>query len=272
MHRLTDRIQKSDRLLLVRVICTSLLQMIGTTKGGFQWQNWDFKTGYKTTQWRSTVSAPSCAFCNKAVFPAEEVVGAGQKFHKFCLKCRKMILVSLFKIPLPFFRLDLCYTLLNSGNLNEHEKKIYCATCYRRQFGPQGRKSFLLHKKLKFMDLCLVVYDSGTALSTSTRTPPNSPNLNQRKINLANHCYQRKTSIGSLISYLSFDDDSRYNNSQINKMICIDMMAAQQIKYRSSLSTNLTSSKMQSVSENICPRCLKTVYLAEGVKAAGKVK
>ena len=31
-----------------------------------------------------------------------------------------------------------CNTLLNSGNVNEHEKKIYCVGCYRRQFGPQG--------------------------------------------------------------------------------------------------------------------------------------
>jgi len=33
-----------------------------------------------------------------------------------------------------------CNTLLNSGNLNEHDKKIYCTACYRRQFGPHGSK------------------------------------------------------------------------------------------------------------------------------------
>jgi hypothetical protein len=48
---------------------------------------WDEKPGYKPAQWRSTVTAPTCALCNKAVFPAEEVIGGGQKFHKFCLKC-----------------------------------------------------------------------------------------------------------------------------------------------------------------------------------------
>jgi len=60
---------------------------MGSNKGGLRTLNWDLKTGYKPTQWRSTVSAPSCALCNKAVFPAEEVTGAGQKYHKLCLKC-----------------------------------------------------------------------------------------------------------------------------------------------------------------------------------------
>jgi hypothetical protein len=62
---------------------------MGSNKGGLRTFNWDLKTGYKPTQWRSTVSAPLCALCNKAVFPAEEVTGAGQKYHKLCLKCSK---------------------------------------------------------------------------------------------------------------------------------------------------------------------------------------
>jgi hypothetical protein len=70
--------------------------MIGPNKFGFQWENWDLKTGYKPMQWRPIVSAPLCAFCNKAVYPAEEVFGAGQKFHKFCLKCSKIFLCIIY--------------------------------------------------------------------------------------------------------------------------------------------------------------------------------
>jgi hypothetical protein len=62
-----------------------------STKGGLRTLNWDLKTGYKPTQWRSTVSAPLCALCDKAVFPAEEVTGAGQKYHKLCLKCSQSL-------------------------------------------------------------------------------------------------------------------------------------------------------------------------------------
>jgi hypothetical protein len=35
--------------------------------------------------------------------------------------------------------------------------------------------------------------------------------------------------------------------------------------------TNGSSFKMMSISGNICPRCSKTVYSAEEIKAAGKV-
>ena len=43
----------------------------------------------------------------------------------------------LSHLPMRLFSVS-CNTLLNSGNINEHEKKIYCVGCYRRQFGPQG--------------------------------------------------------------------------------------------------------------------------------------
>ena len=43
------------------------------------------------SQWQPSISAPLCAFCNKTVYPAEEIMGAGQRFHKLCLKCSKNI-------------------------------------------------------------------------------------------------------------------------------------------------------------------------------------
>ena len=42
-------------------------------------------------QWRAPVSTHLCAFCNKTVYPAEEVMGAGQRFHKLCLKCSNIL-------------------------------------------------------------------------------------------------------------------------------------------------------------------------------------
>jgi hypothetical protein len=121
--------------------------MMRINKGGFQWQNWDLRTGYKPIQWRSTVSAPSCAVCNKAVFPAEEVVAAGQKFHKFCLKCRT-IFPSVTILFASAVLLDTCSTLLNTSNLNEHDKKVYCVSCHRYQFGPRrGENLFDLKMK-----------------------------------------------------------------------------------------------------------------------------
>jgi hypothetical protein len=77
---------------------------MASNKSGYQTATWDEQSPYKPTQWRSTVSAPLCALCNKAVFPAEEVIGAGQKFHKLCLKCSKFsYLFFSFTISLFFY-------------------------------------------------------------------------------------------------------------------------------------------------------------------------
>ena len=66
-----------------------------SNRGGFQSSSSDEKVIYKPGQWRASISAPSCAFCNKSVYPAEEVTAAGQKFHKLCLKCGRIFLHSL---------------------------------------------------------------------------------------------------------------------------------------------------------------------------------
>lgn len=212
-------------------------QIISTKKGGFQWQNWDMKSGYKTTQWRSTVTAPLCASCNKSVFPAEELNAAGQKFHKLCLKC-----VS-------------CNALLNSGNLNEHEKKVYCTSCYRRQFGPRG-----------------VGRGLANSLTTTIETPPMSPALNRIENNIDIHRFHRETSTGSSPSRTSSDDDFRQCFYQVQNFAAQPPTLTNHFNPRinsSSLSSS-SSFKMFNNSTNVCPRCSKTVYSAEEVKAIGK--
>jgi cysteine/glycine-rich protein len=218
-----------------------------SNKTGYLSSTWDEQSPYKPTQWRSTVSAPLCAFCNKAVFPAEEVIGAGQKYHKLCLKC-----IS-------------CNNLLNSGNVNEHEKKIYCIGCYRRQFGPHG-----------------VGRGLGTTTSPSLDTPPSSPSFHQTEpksnsqlTNSENDEFQRDTSLNSTRSRTFSDDDSRYNNPQMNSVTFIGGVTTRQTvsplqRPPSNSLTNGTAFKMMSLSGNICPRCSKPVYSAEEVKAAGK--
>lgn len=79
------------------------------------------------------------------------------------------------------------------------------------------------------------------------------------------------TSIGSSTSRTSSDDDSRYSYTQINQITYIDDVRISEPKDRLSQST-LHTFKMVPISTNICPRCSKAVYVAEGIKAAGKVK
>ncbi|CAF0769767.1 unnamed protein product [Rotaria sp. Silwood1] len=239
----SPRFSRTFDMLLSRFPNPTPSSNMTTNKGGYQSSTWDEQSPYRPSQWRSTISAPSCALCNKAVFPAEEVIGAGQKYHKFCLKC-----IS-------------CNTLLNSGNVNEHDKKIYCIGCYRRQFGPHGIGRGL-----------------GVTTSIILETPPSSPSVNRLETksndelrNTNNDDSQQET----LQCQLSSNDHLHPTSSLINSVTYIGGVTTRQTMLTSPrLSTtsliNGTSFKTMSLSGNICPRCSKCVYSAEEVKAAGK--
>jgi hypothetical protein len=90
------------------------------------------------------------------------------------------------------------------------------------------------------------------------------------------HRHQRKRSTGSSPSRTSSDEDSRHSNSQMNSVTFIGGVTTRQTmptmpRPSSANLTNGSSFRMKSTSGNICPRCSKTVYSAEEVKAAGKV-
>ncbi|XP_013791800.1 muscle LIM protein 1-like [Limulus polyphemus] len=61
-----------------------------------------------------------CPKCCKSVYAAEEMLAAGQKWHKTCFKC------------------GLCQKRLDSTNAAEHGGELYCKQCYGRKFGPKG--------------------------------------------------------------------------------------------------------------------------------------
>ncbi len=94
-------------------------------------------------------------------------------------------------------------------------------------------------------------------MSFSVDTLSNSPNFNQIEIYIDNDYFLQKTSTGSSLSHASSEDDLRHSNIQI---------------YVSKVQTHGPAFKLTSRLRNICPRCSKTVYSAEEVKAAGKVK
>ncbi|RWS05323.1 muscle LIM protein 1-like protein [Dinothrombium tinctorium] len=63
---------------------------------------------------------PKCPKCGKSVYAAEEMLAAGQKYHKGCFKC------------------GLCHKRLDSTNATEHGTDLFCKQCYGRKFGPRG--------------------------------------------------------------------------------------------------------------------------------------
>lgn len=64
--------------------------------------------------------ADICPRCDKAVFIAELMRGAGKAWHKTCFACK------------------LCNKRVDSSILCEKEGEIYCKSCYGKHFGPKG--------------------------------------------------------------------------------------------------------------------------------------
>ncbi|XP_031550685.1 cysteine and glycine-rich protein 2-like [Actinia tenebrosa] len=63
----------------------------------------------------------SCPRCGKAVYEAEKIVSGGQSWHKLgCFTCKD------------------CNKGLDSTTVKDHDKEIYCAPCYGKNFGPKG--------------------------------------------------------------------------------------------------------------------------------------
>jgi cysteine/glycine-rich protein len=71
-------------------------------------------------RWTVPANNDICPRCSKAVYAAEAVLGAGVKYHKLCLRCVQ------------------CSKLLDSTNMADRDGKIYCRSCYSKEFGPKG--------------------------------------------------------------------------------------------------------------------------------------
>eukprot|EP00096_Caligus_rogercresseyi_P005374 TRINITY_DN2072_c0_g1_i1.p1 TRINITY_DN2072_c0_g1~~TRINITY_DN2072_c0_g1_i1.p1 ORF type:complete len:218 (+),score=49.57 TRINITY_DN2072_c0_g1_i1:207-860(+) len=64
--------------------------------------------------------AEICPRCNRSVFIAELMRGAGKAWHKSCFTC------------------NLCNKRVDSSNLCEREGELFCKACYGKNFGPKG--------------------------------------------------------------------------------------------------------------------------------------
>ncbi|XP_040563906.1 cysteine and glycine-rich protein 1 [Lepeophtheirus salmonis] len=64
--------------------------------------------------------AEICPRCNRSVFIAELMRGAGKAWHKSCFTC------------------NICNKRVDSSNLCERDGDIFCKACYGKNFGPKG--------------------------------------------------------------------------------------------------------------------------------------
>eukprot|EP00123_Amoebidium_parasiticum_P011960 comp21025_c0_seq1/m.28235 comp21025_c0_seq1/g.28235 ORF comp21025_c0_seq1/g.28235 comp21025_c0_seq1/m.28235 type:complete len:207 (-) comp21025_c0_seq1:592-1212(-) len=69
---------------------------------------------------RRNLPADICPRCEKKVYMAEKIVGAGSSWHKMCFKCK------------------LCNKTLDSTTCVDKNNELYCKGCYAKNFGPKG--------------------------------------------------------------------------------------------------------------------------------------
>ncbi|KAI8373665.1 hypothetical protein BD560DRAFT_393988 [Blakeslea trispora] len=78
------------------------------------------QTSYVPKKFNFTSQQDICTRCGKAVYAAELMFGAGNKYHKMCLKCTD------------------CGKRLDSTNMVDRDFELYCRGCYSKSFGPKG--------------------------------------------------------------------------------------------------------------------------------------
>ncbi|CAL8092483.1 unnamed protein product [Calicophoron daubneyi] len=64
-----------------------------------------------------------CGKCSDVVFANERVDAAGRAFHRLCFKCTN------------------CRRLLDRGSACDHNREIFCQSCYTKLFGSRGLKA-----------------------------------------------------------------------------------------------------------------------------------
>lgn len=73
-----------------------------------------------------------CPVCNGNVYFAEEIRSMGKAFHKCCFKCSKLLICLVNAGPQGF-----CNKTLDSFTANDHEDRLFCRSCYSKNFGPK---------------------------------------------------------------------------------------------------------------------------------------
>ncbi|CAO3701107.1 hypothetical protein CU097_011901 [Rhizopus azygosporus] len=83
-------------------------------------------TSYVPRKLNFQTQSDICTSCKKPVYAAELALGAGNKYHKACLKCIG------------------CGKRLDSTNMVDRNSDLFCTTCYSKSFAPyhiRGPKS-----------------------------------------------------------------------------------------------------------------------------------
>jgi len=130
------------------------------------------------------------------------------------------------------FTCEACRKLLTSGSISEHDNQVFCNACHRKKFGPKG-------------------YGFGGGAGTLSMDDGQGYKTNPNQVD-----YRAEAYIAPLKKPLA-QSNSDNKLPPANKPV-------------NNLSTGVVKMKPKYGSADICPRCNKSVFIAELMRAAGK--
>ncbi|KAI0033483.1 hypothetical protein K488DRAFT_47564 [Vararia minispora EC-137] len=179
--------------------------------------------------------SPRCPRCEKSVYAAEQVMGPGRRlYHKGCLTCYD------------------CNKRLDSLSLVEHDEEPYCKNCHSKNFGTRDLRQANLPHRGDLQPL------SPTRTGSFPPVPPLSPTLDgeaeeARPVPTVTMTLGRR--VGTPLAQTP--TGTRYG-------------AGLGGASASPLRATPTGSARWGGGTPQCPKCGKSVYFAEQVKAVGK--
>lgn len=226
-------------------------------------------TATKSNIWRTSIAAPICAFCNKSVFPAEELNAAGQKFHKLCLKCSSFTEFSdVFRVWEENEFSSIFSKLSHTSQSRKSRwtwKEDLLFVVLPSSVRPTRRFEQWFNEK-HFNILVIFLRSVGRGLTNSLLTPPTSPSPSRDE-------FEEKRTFPRYASMVPADDENRQAKRNTFAPGTKTRPTLNAVFNRSSINSITSGSAFRSlaITTNVCPRCSKTVYSAEEVKAVGKV-
>ncbi|KAG7087494.1 hypothetical protein E1B28_013455 [Marasmius oreades] len=219
---------------------------------------------------------PLCPRCNKAVYAAEQVMGPGRKlYHKPCLACTS------------------CNKRLDSYTLLEHDEQPYCKTCHVKNFGTRDLRQANLPQAFRSgsvsppPNLRSPTRDTFSLDSNRFATLPTQPEqLDDTEAEARDTLTEKLPSPGSRTMTFesslsrtpvtlgrSSSDIPRSMVNAMSKPLTQTMTGTRYgVALGGTLPTNTTGMSPRKWGGNTvsCPKCGKSVYFAEQVKAIGK--
>ncbi|KAK7441739.1 hypothetical protein VKT23_016402 [Stygiomarasmius scandens] len=191
---------------------------------------------------------PKCAKCQKSVYAAEQAMGPGRKlYHKPCLACTS------------------CNKRLDSFTLLEHDEQPYCKICHSRNFGTRDLRS---------ANLPVVPHYSKATPSSPPQvanglvaSPPSSPPPQATK-SLTDIPEDGTDATELLKAAIATSPPS--TSIPLTQTATGTRYGAALGEGRPIISHSTGSPRKWGGSTPSCPKCGKSVYFAEQVKAVGK--